>query len=258
MKLKMIRCVLLGAVALLAAACLKQGDFKNEVNTHLLVGFEPDYDYMWDDFLDSFFNHGKDTVSFSETVSTGPVYHFAKLEDNSKRFLGGIALARGKNTDAADTTFSCFAVFDENVGNRKSKAYAVFHDNASAEKMPEHIVQIAIPTAESSCAAEFMFVHNVQAAVQAAVHGVGLAEGPFQAGDFLLLTVTGMLDKKVTGTKEVKLIDGTRYIKEWTEVDLTSLGSINALDLHLTSSRADFPLYCCLDDMGYHYHEIYQ
>ena len=46
--------------------------------------------------------------------------------------------------------------------------------------------------------------------------------------------------------------------KEWTKVDLSEMGSMDALDLYLTSSRADFPLYCCLDDMGYHYIEIYQ
>jgi hypothetical protein len=88
--------------------------------------------------------------------------------------------------------------------------------------------------------------------------GTGLAEGPFQAGDYLKLTFTGMLNKKATGTKEVALIDGTSYLKEWTTVDLSDLGKIDELGLHLSSSRADFPLYCCLDDMGYHYIEIYE
>ena len=124
--------------------------------------------------------------------------------------------------------------------------------------MPEHIIRIQIPNEFSSCAPENIYVHNVQAAVQAAVHGTGLAEGPFQAGDYLKLTFTGMLNKQVTGTKEVALIDGTSYLKEWTKVDLSEMGSMDALDLYLTSSRADFPLYCCLDDMGYHYHELYQ
>ena len=87
---------------------------------------------------------------------------------------------------------------------------------------------------------------------------MGLADGPFQDGDYLTLTVTASLKNKVGETKEIKLIDGTSYLKEWTKVDLSELGSMDALDLYLTSSRADFPLYCCLDDMGYHYHEIYQ
>ena len=178
--------------------------------------------------------------------------------DEEEGFFGGIALARGRDADAsAGRAPSRFAVFDEHVGNKNSKAYAVFHDTTAA-LMPEHAVGIVIPNEFSSCSAEFLYVHNVQAAVQAAVHGVGLADGPFQSGDFLILTVTGILDKKETGSKEVKLIDGTSYLKEWTKVDLDSLGSIDGLDLHLTSSRPDFPLYCCLDDMGYYYHELYQ
>ena len=124
--------------------------------------------------------------------------------------------------------------------------------------MPEHIIRIQIPNEFSSCAPENIYVHNVQAAVQAAVHGVGLADGPFQAGDHLTLTVTASLKNKVGETKEIKLIDGTSYLKEWTKVDLSEMGSLDALDLYLTSSRADFPLYCCLDDMCYHYHELYQ
>ena len=257
MNRKMIRCALLGAATLLAASCLGKSDYKDEYNTHILVRFEPDVDYQWDDFVDSFFDGGKDTVAFAPSISIGPVYHFAKVDDD-EHFQGGFTLARGKDADAsADRKPSRFAVYDENGGNLKSRAYAVFHDT-TATLMPEHSVQIQIPNVDSSCSAEGMFVHNVQAAVQAAVHGVGLADGPFQAGDYLLLTVSGSLKGKVTKTKEVKLIDGTSYLKEWTQVDLTSLGQIDALDLHLSSSRADLPLYCCLDDMGYHYIEIYQ
>ena len=253
MKRKMIRCALLGAVALLAASCFGKHDFRNEYDAHLLVKFEPDYDYEWDEFLNKLFNDGKDTIACAPSISLGPIYHFAKLDD-ADDFLGGICLARGKDADAsAGRKPSRFAVFDADGGNKKSRAYAVFHDTTAAQ-MPEHIIQVLVPNATSSCSMEYAFVHNVQAAV----HGVGLAEGPFQAGDYLKLTFTGMLNKKATGTKEVALIDGTSYLKEWTTVDLSDLGKIDELVLHLSSSRADFPLYCCLDDMGYHYIEIYE
>ena len=257
MNKKMIRCALLGAVALLAAACFGKHDFRNEYDAHLLVKFEPDYDYEWDEFLNKLFNDGKDTIACSPSIFIGPIYHFAKLDD-ADEFLGGICLARGKDADAsAGRKPSRFAVFDADGGNQKSRAYAVFHDTTAAQ-MPEHTLQVLVPNATSSCSVEYAFVHNVQAAVQAAVHGNGLAEGPFQAGDYLKLTFTGMLNKQVTGTKEVALIDGTSYLKEWTNVDLSALGKIDELGLHLSSSRADFPLYCCLDDMGYHYIEIYE
>ena len=257
MKRKMIRCALLGAVALLAASCFGKNDFRNEYDAHLLVKFEPDYDYEWDEFLNKLFDGGKDTIACAPSISLGPIYHFAKLDD-ADDFLGGICLARGKDADAsAGRKPSRFAVFDADGGNQKSRAYAVFHDTTAA-LMPEHVIKIAIPNDESSCTFTFMYLHNVQAAVQAARTGVGLAGGPFQAGDFLTFSVTGYKGTQTTGTVEFKLIDGTQVVDEWKKLDTSSIGSIDALDFRLTSSRPDFPLYCCVDDMLYHYYEIYR
>jgi hypothetical protein len=56
----------------------------------------------------------------------------------------------------------------------------------------------------------------------------------------------------------VKLINGTNAVTEWTEVDISTLGKVDAVKLHLTASRSDFPLYCCVDSMNYHYYELYQ
>ena len=255
MKTKMmIRGALVGVVVLLATSCFDTGDYKTKYESYIVVGFEPEMEYDWADFVDEWFDHGKDTVSFFPNFRWGPGYFFAKLDDQ-KVFQGGTALCRGKDTDAsAEREPSCFAVYDENVGNQKSHAYAVFHQ---ASMMPEHFIQIYLPTTESSCAAESMYVHNVQAVVQAVKHGVGLADGPFQAEDYLLLTVTGMKGTSVTGTMEVKLVDGTSFIKEWTKVDITDLGSIDTIEFKLTSNRPDLPLYCCLDDLMVHYIEIY-
>ena len=91
-KKMMVRCALLGAAALLAAACFDSQDTKSEYDYQLLVQFEPDEEYQWDDFVKQFFNNGEDTVSFNPSVSIGPVYHFAKISDLNG-FEGGIALA---------------------------------------------------------------------------------------------------------------------------------------------------------------------
>lgn len=253
----MIRGAFLGAVVLLAASCFNKEDYKSEYDTHLLIGFEPESEYSWLDFADQFFNGGKDTVAFYPSLSNGAVYFFAKLDDNEV-YQGGMALCRGKDHDAsAERKPSRFAVYDEYGGNQKTHAYGVFHDT-TATLMPAHFIQIAIPNELSSCSAEYVYVHNVQAAVQAAKHGVNLAGGPFEAGDYLLLTITGIKGSAVTGTVDVKLIEGTEYVYEWKKVELTSLGGIDTIDFKLTSSRDDFPLYCCLDDLGLHYVEIYQ
>ena len=260
MKTKMmIQGALLGVMALLAASCFNGKDYENKIDTHLLFEFEPQYEYEWPDFADKFFPHDEDTVFFAANITQGPVFFCAKLveQDGQNVFQGGMALCRGKDTNALPNRDpSYFAVYDEKVGHQGSRAYLVFHD-APADQMPEHFIQIYLPNTESSCSAETMYVHNVQAVVQAAKYGVGLAGGPFQDDDYLLLTVTGMKGTTVTGTKEVKLVDGTSFLKEWTSVDVSDLGSVNYIDFKLTSSRPDFPLYCCLDDLMLHYIEIY-
>ena len=258
MKTKMmLQGALLGAMALLATSCFTKGDYKTEYDTHVVVMFEPQYEYEWTDFAEQFFPTAEDTVFFAANISQGPVFFFAKLDDQ-REFQGGMALCRGKDADAsADREPSFFAVYDAKGGNQESRAYAVYHQ-APDGQMPEHFIKVYLPNNLSSCGAESMYVHNVQAAVQAAKYGVGLADGPFQADDYLLLTVTGKKGTAVSGTKEVKLVDGTSFLKEWTKVDISDLGSVDVIDFKLTSSRADFPLFCCLDDLMLHYVEIYQ
>ena len=253
----MKRCALLGAAALVAAACLGDKDYGSERTTALVVRFEPEQEYLWSEFFHDFFNDGRDTVSINENFSVGPAYHYA-VEGTAAGTFGGMILSRGHDADAsADRAPSRLAVWDKEYGHEGSKVYSVFHDTTSA-LMPDHAIRVYIPNTESSCMPGGMFVHNVQAAVQAAKYGVGLEGGPFQEADHLTLTVTGLLGTAVTKEVEVKLIDGTKIVNEWKEVSLDALDKIDAIDLHLTSSRADFPLYCCLDDMWYTYYEVYR
>ena len=257
MKTKMISRVLAGAMALLAVSCLSSEDYTTQYESNILVGFEPDNYYEWDEFVLNVFGNETDTVAFHESVCISAMYHFATL-GGENGFQGGLLLCRGKDADAsAGRKPSRFAVYDKDGGNLKSRCYAVFHDTTSA-LMPEHCIRIAIPNDESSCSSTSMYVHNVQAAVLAARTGEGLSGGPFEAGDYLTLTVTGYKGSASTGSVEMRLIDGVQVVDEWKKLDTSSLGSIDAIDFHLASSRSDFPLYCCLDDMLYHYYEIYR
>lgn len=257
MKKMMARCALLGAAVLFMTACFTGQDYSSQYDSQILVQFEPDQEYQWEEFAMTFFNNGKDTVSFHEIFSVGPVSHFSKLND-AGGMQGGLALARGKDADASQGRKpSWFAVFDKDGGYKGSKAYAVFHDT-TATLMPEHLVQIAIPNVDSYCEPKVMFVHNVQAVYQAVKTGAGLAGGPFKEDDYLVLTVTGFKGTNQTGKAEVKLVNGTNAVVEWTEVDLSPLGKADYIDMHLSSSRSDLPLYCCVDNMGYRYFELYK
>jgi hypothetical protein len=254
-KKMIIRGAFLGAIALAAVSCFSGLDGQSKYDGHARLAFEPANPYEWESFVNQFFNEGKDTVAAYPYFTTGSISVCAKLSDDDV-FQGGFALCRGVDTlAAADRKPSYFAVFDKG-GNQGSYGYVVFHDT-TATLMPEHAVLVPVPNEQSSNAPTLVFVQNVQATVQAARLGTGLAGGPFGAGDHLTLTVTGYKGTAKTGEKSVALISGTEPLKEWTDVDLSGLGSVDALDFHLSSNRDDMPLYCCVDDLVIHVTEIY-
>lgn len=251
----MIRAAFFGAVAVFAGACLKvEGGSKFETN--YTVHYEPDSYYLQEQFLDMFFRGGKDTVSVNEYLSTGPLTQFTKVDADGK-LVGGFAMCIGRDPDAGpERKPSRLAVYDKG-GVEQSLAYVVFHDTLST-LMPEHAMTFTVPNEASSCSVLGVYVQNVQAVVQAVKHGNGLAGGPFTADDYLTLTLTGSFKGTVMETEVVKLVDGTSILDGWKAVDLNKMGVIDVLDLHLESSRADLPLYCCLDDLVFHYSEIFQ
>lgn len=252
----MIRCAILGAFTLAATSCFMNNEGENsKYEANILVHYEPDYAYETDQFLQTFFKGGKDSVSVNKYLSFGPLIHCTEV-DAEGGLVGGFALCIGVDTLAApDRRPSRLAVFDKG-GLDASMAYAVFHDTTAA-LMPEHAMQFSVPNESSSVHPGFVYVQNVQAVVQAVRHGNGLGGGPFTAEDYLSLTITGSKNGKDAGSQTVKLVDGTKPLEKWTEVKLDGFGSIDALDFHLESSRPDLPLYCCLDNLLFHYLEIY-
>ena len=252
----MIRIAAWVAVVLLTAACfsMEGTGSRNEIN--YVMGYEPDYGYSLTSFLNTFFHDGADTVSVNTYLTLGPLTHNSKLAPDST-LVGGFAMCIGLDTVATpDRTPSRFAVYDKG-GHEQSFGYAVFHDTTAA-LMPEHAIRIVIPNDDSSCTLKSLYVQNVQAVVQAVKYGNGLADGPFTEDDHLTLILTTSFKGAAQETVRVKLVDGTHLLDGWKEVDLSKASNVDALDLHLESTRPDLPLYCCLDDLSFHYLEIYQ
>lgn len=253
MKTKMMKMgAFLGAVALAVSGCFKLTTPESNYELNLLIHYEPDYEAQVDQFLHSFFNDGADSVSINEYLTVDNVVtHNSKLSADKKQLIGGFAMCIGIDTIATpDRKPQRFAVFDHG-GYNKSLAYAVYHDTLST-LLPEHSIDFYVPNENSTCKLKTVYVQNVQAVVQAVKHGTGLAGGPFTADDFLTLTFVGVKGNQTTATKAVKLVDGTTLLDKWTEVDLSSLGFVEHLDLHLESSRPDCPLYCCIDNLALH------
>ena len=241
----------LGAAALTLSGCFELTTPESTYELNVLVHYEPDYEYEMDQYMQTFFNDGADSVSVNEYLTVAStVTHNSKL-DADKNLLGGFAMCIGVDTIATpDRKPQRFAVFDDG-GYDKSLAYAVYHDTLST-LLPDHSIDFYVPNEQSSCKLKTIYVQNVQAVAQAMKHGTGLTGGPFTADDFLTLTFIGVRGGTTTGTQVLKLVDGTKLLDKWTEVDLSSLGYVEHLDLHMESSRPDCPLYCCIDNLSLH------
>ena len=103
------------------------------------------------------------------------------------------------------------------------------------------------------------YVNNTPWVVDAILNGDGMSDddaAPFGANDFFTPTITATLNGvAVNNEVKVELAKGTSYIKEWTYVDLKSLGKVDALHFALTSSKKNdsgmtTPAYFAFDDFG--------
>jgi hypothetical protein len=239
------------AVALTVSGCFKLTTPESKYELNLQIHYEPDNEYDVGKFMQTFFNDGADSVSVHEYLTVDEVITHNSKVDAKNELIGGFAMCIGIDTIATpDRRPQRYAVFDDG-GYGKSLAYVVYHDTLST-LLPEHSIDFYVPNEQSTCKLKNVFVQNVQAVVQAVKHGTGLAGGPFTDGDFLTMTFIGVKGGQTTGTKVVKLVDGTQLLGKWTEVDLSSLGYVEHLDLHMESSRPDCPLYCCLDNLAFH------
>lgn len=104
-----------------------------------------------------------------------------------------------------------------------------------------------------------MYVCNTPWVVDAILNGDGMSDdegAPFGENDYFLLTVTGSLNGSAVNSKvEFYLAQGKDYVKDWTFVDLSTLGTVDQLQFALTSSKKNTlgmttPAYFALDDLG--------
>ena len=252
-----VRGALAGLTILLAASCMDVDGPQSKYEAYVQVGYGPEAWGQMDAFLSQFFNGGKDSVSVTESFYYGPVYHYAKVAEDKKTLLGGLTMCFGIDTLVTpDRRPAPRAVCDKNGGCGGSFGYAVFHDTLSTA-MPEHTILVYIPNDESTSKPYNVFVQNTHAVAEAVRYGVGLEGGPFGDDDWMDLTFKASFRGASSGEKTVRLVDGKKMLGEWTEVDLTGMGPSDAMDLVLTSSRADMPLYVCLDNFTFYYLEVY-
>lgn len=98
------------------------------------------------------------------------------------------------------------------------------------------------------------YVNNNAYAVNSMLNGDSYAK-KFDETDWFVLYCIGWKNNAVVDTVEVYLANEGKYMTEWTYVDLSELGAIDAMTFGMNSSDASYgymntPAYFCMDNFG--------
>ncbi len=239
--MKRIKLIFVLAVTLLAAvSCLKS---TNKQNFTWDVSFEEE----------GLKFHADDSTCFNSFVSFGNLIGFSAVVsgEENENLLGGFGLCRGVDPTltgtAAKTPYHCFAhPYLEN-----EKTFAVFRQSGN---MPEEQIIFNIPSAQSTISPRGVMLCNTHNFIQIAKLGNGFGEGKFTSGDWAEVKFTGSLNGAETGSVSFRMADFSggkeEIVEEWTLVDLSPLGSVDKIDISLSSSRENVFQVVCLDHVN--------
>ena len=239
--MKKIKLIFVLAVTLLAAvSCLKS---TNKQNFTWDVSFEEE----------GLKFHADDSTCFNSFVSFGNLIGFSAVVsgEENENLLGGFGLCRGVDPTltgtAAKTPYHCFAhPYLEN-----EKTFAVFRQSGN---MPEEQIIFNIPSAQSTISPRGVMLCNTHNFIQIAKLGNGFGEGKFTSGDWAEVKFTGSLNGAETGSVSFRMADFSggkeEIVEEWTLVDLSPLGSVDKIDISLSSSRENVFQVVCLDHVN--------
>lgn len=199
-------------------------------------------------------------------------YYFANIYNSEWSSWSGFALSTKK-----ETTFN-MANYNEDQynscvgsGYNASETYLVAFPTTYG--VTSKLDMAIVTEAEgNNFDARGFFVTNTANNVRSYLNGDGMskdADGTytgdkgFTTGDWCKLTVYGSKDDQtVSGTVEFYLADYRSaneaehyYVKDWTWVDISSLGNVNMLSFEVTSSRSNeygmtTPGYFCMDNFN--------
>lgn len=163
-------------------------------------------------------------------------------------YHGGFALSRKKAylTASGEPTLTTSA--GGKGGSGGSWIYAYYFQNPNPAFMPEYDITFNFSRASTySCFLTGAYVNNTARIVDL------VESGYFHEGDFYKVVATGYNQGKAVGTSEFYLVDYTgpelKAVKDWTAWKMDSInGIVDAVKFDIQSSRAELPLYFCLDN----------
>ncbi|MBR6118409.1 MAG: DUF4465 domain-containing protein [Paludibacteraceae bacterium] len=162
---------------------------------------------------------------------------------------GGTYVTGAVVTNITDTTFKDYKDAYKSIagGAKGGKNYVVwFEDGFSGN---------AIKLKEATTVAGMYVCNNVYA-YNSITKGDAIAGEPFGDDDWFMLSIGGMLDGKMVNTQvDFYLAKGKNVVTDWTYVDLSQLGKVDAIFFTMAGSRTgdwglNTPTYFCIDNLG--------
>lgn len=162
---------------------------------------------------------------------------------------GGTYVTGAVVTNITDTTFKDYKDAYKSIagGAKGGKNYVVWYEDGFSGN--------AIKLKEAATVAGMYVCNNVYA-YNSITKGDAIAGDPFGDDDWFMLSIGGMLDGKMVNTQvEFYLAKGKNVVTDWTYVDLSQLGKVDAIFFTLSGSKTgdwglNTPAYFCIDNLG--------
>lgn len=230
---------MLASAAIFATSCLGSGVSKSD---YTLIGNFDGYAYS-DQVVAQYF---KDSLRFAKQILTDEYSCLnSNYDEKNSIFNGGFCLSMKKDSlNTEKTGISDYSSAGPGAGAFDSKVFAVFFYPANQE----YDWQIYLSGYDvGTCSMKGLYIDNVSKTIKA------IEDKPLQDGDYLTVTITGYLNKAAGSSVSVDLVRNDSMkrtvITKWTEVDLSSLGNVDALKFTVETNRTDFPRSFCLDNL---------
>lgn len=169
---------------------------------------------------------------------------FMQKTNNEKDFLGGFILSGmcGRIEAVEGVPSSLYRAYLAKPV--KGNPYSVFRYSADKDMMPENAITF-ISKKYGTCTPSGCFVTNSEVVASQ-------VKELFEAGDKLTLNAKGYRDGTLTGEASITLAERTAdkdtIISTWTPFEMTKLGSVDAINFEIVSTKAGVDLFVCMDD----------
>ena len=162
---------------------------------------------------------------------------------------GGTYVTGAVVTNITDTTFKDYKDAYKSIagGAKGGKNYVVWYEDG----LSGNAIKLKTPAVVPG-----MYVCNNVYAYNSITKGDAIAGDPFGDDDWFMLSIGGMLDGKMVNTQvEFYLAKGKNVVTDWTYVDLSQLGKVDAIFFTLSGSKTgdwglNTPAYFCIDNLG--------